>query len=62
MFGVVANLFTGMLMAKTPRYVNEATFWPTIFFLPIGAIAVMDFLSDRLWEGQGRRGLGEMRP
>ena len=31
-------------------YVNEAGFWPKMFFLPIGAIAVMYFsLSDKLW-------------
>lgn len=51
-FGVVANIFTGMLMlmADTSRYVNEAAFWPKMFFLPIGAIAVLYFsLSDRLW-------------
>jgi len=51
-FGVVANVFTGMLMlmADTSRYVNEAAFWPKMFFLPIGAIAVLYFsLSDRLW-------------
>jgi uncharacterized membrane protein len=51
-FGVTANIFTGMLMlmADTSRYVNEAAFWPKMFFLPIGAIAVLYFsLSDRLW-------------
>jgi uncharacterized membrane protein len=51
-FGVAANVFTGMLMlmADTSRYVNEAAFWPKMFFLPIGAIAVLYFsLSDRLW-------------
>jgi uncharacterized membrane protein len=51
-FGVAANIFTGMLMlmADTSRYVNEAAFWPKMFFLPIGAIAVLYFsLSDRLW-------------
>jgi uncharacterized membrane protein len=51
-FGVAANIFTGMLMlmADTSRYVNEAAFWPKMFFLPIGAIAVLWFsLSDRLW-------------
>jgi uncharacterized membrane protein len=50
--GVAANIFTGMLMlmADTSRYVNEAAFWPKMFFLPIGAIAVLYFsLSDRLW-------------
>jgi uncharacterized membrane protein len=51
-FGVFMNVFTGMLMlmADTSRYVNEASFWPKMFFLPIGAIAVLYFsLSDRLW-------------
>lgn len=51
-FGVIANIFTGMLMlmADTSRYVNEAAFWPKMFFLPIGAIAVLYFsLSDKLW-------------
>ena len=51
-FGVIVNVFTGMLMlmADTSRYVNEAAFWPKMFFLPIGAIAVLYFsLSDKLW-------------
>ena len=51
-FGVMMNIFTGMLMlmADTHRYVNEAAFWPKMFFLPIGAIAVLYFsLSDKLW-------------
>ena len=51
-FGVMANVFTGMLMlmADTSRYVNEPAFWPKMFFLPIGAIAVLYFsLSERLW-------------
>jgi uncharacterized membrane protein len=51
-FGVFMNVFTGMLMlmADTSRYVNEASFWPKMFFLPIGAIAVLYFsLSDKLW-------------
>jgi len=50
--GVVMNVFTGMLMllADTGRYVNEPTFWPKMFFLPIGAIAVLYFsVSDDLW-------------
>ena len=39
-----------MLMADTFRYVNEITFVPKMFFLPIGAIAVLYFsLSDRLF-------------
>ena len=51
-FGVVMNVFTGMLMlmADTFRYVNEITFVPKMAFLPIGAIAVLYFsLSDKLW-------------
>ena len=51
-FGVMMNVFTGMLMlmADTYRYVNETTFTPKMIFLPIGAIAVLYFsLSDRLW-------------
>ena len=51
-FGVLMNVFTGMLMlmADTFRYVNEATFAPKMFLLPIGAIAVLYFsLSERLW-------------
>ncbi|HEX3838412.1 MAG TPA: hypothetical protein VHW25_15725 [Steroidobacteraceae bacterium] len=50
--GVVMNVFTGMLMlmADTGRYVNEPSFWPKMFFLPIGAIAVLYFsVSDDLW-------------
>jgi uncharacterized membrane protein len=52
-FGVAMNIFTGMLMlmADTFRYVNEITFVPKMFFLPIGAIAVLYFsLSDRLFK------------
>ena len=51
-FGVIMNVFTGMLMlmADTYRYVNETSFIPKMFFLPIGAIVVMYFsLSDSLW-------------
>jgi len=47
------NVFSGMLMlmADTSRYVNDETFWPKMFFLPIGALAVLYFsLSDRLWQ------------
>jgi uncharacterized membrane protein len=50
--GVVMNVFTGMLMlmADTGRYVNEPSFWPKMFFLPVGAIAVLYFsVSDDLW-------------
>ena len=52
-FGVVMNVFTGMLMlmADTFRYVNENSFTPKMWFLPIGAITVIYFsLSDSLWE------------
>jgi hypothetical protein len=51
-FGVMMNVFTGMLMlmADTFRYVNEVTFIPKMIFLPIGAIAVLYFsLSDKVW-------------
>ncbi len=54
-FGVIMNIFSGMLMvmADTHRYVNEFAFWPKMFFLPIGAIAVLYFsLSNRLWAVQ----------
>ena len=54
-FGVIMNVFTGMLMlmADTYRYVNETTFIPKMFFLPIGAIVVLYFsLSDSLWKVQ----------
>jgi uncharacterized membrane protein len=52
-FGVTMNVFTGMLMlmADTFRYVNEITFVPKMFFLPIGAMAVLYFsTSERLWK------------
>jgi len=52
-FGVIMNVFTGllMLMADTGRYVNEPSFWPKMFFLPIGATAVLYFsLSEDLWK------------
>jgi len=51
-FGVLMNVFTGMLMlmADTYRYVNETSFIPKMFFLPIGVIVVLYFsLSDSLW-------------
>ena len=54
-FGVMMNIFTGMLMlmADTSRYVNEPAFWPKMFFLPIGAIAVLYFsTSEKLWKVQ----------
>ena len=50
--GVMMNIFCGMLMmmADSYRYVNDAIFGPKIFFLVIGAIAVLYFSpSDRLW-------------
>jgi len=51
-FGVTMNVFTGMLMlmADTFRYVNETSFIPKMFLLPIGATAVLYFsLNDALW-------------
>jgi len=51
-FGVMMNVFTGMLMlmADTFRYVNEITFVPKMIFLPIGAIAILYFsLNERVW-------------
>ncbi len=51
-FGVMMNIFTGMLMlmADTYRYVNETSFTPKMILLPIGAIAVIYFsLSEPLW-------------
>ncbi len=51
-FGVLMNVFTGMLMlmADTFRYVNEITFVPKMIFLPIGAIAILYFsLNERVW-------------
>lgn len=51
-FGVIMNVFSGMLMmmADAHRYLNNFSFWPKMLFLPIGAIAVLYFsLSDRLW-------------
>jgi len=52
-FGVIMNVFTGMLMlmADTYRYVNETSFTPKMILLPVGAIAVLYFsLSEPLWE------------
>jgi uncharacterized membrane protein len=52
-FGVVANVFSGMLIlqADSSRYLNEITFVPKVTFITIGAIAVLYFsLSDRLWD------------
>lgn len=51
-FGVMMNVFTGMLMlmADTYRYVNETSFIPKMILLPVGAIAVLYFsLSEPLW-------------
>jgi uncharacterized membrane protein len=51
-FGVVANVFSGMLIlqADSSRYLNNTTFAPKIAFLTIGAIAVLYFsLAERLW-------------
>ena len=51
-FGVMMNVFTGMLMlmADTFRYVNEVTFIPKMALLPIGAIAVLYFsLNEAVW-------------
>src|SRR5205814_5933039 len=52
-FGVMMNVFTGMLMlmADTYRYVvNDYTFAPKIVLIPIGAAAILYFsLSDELW-------------
>jgi hypothetical protein len=52
-FGVLMNVFTGMLMmlADTYRYVvNDYTFAPKIVFIPIGVTAVLYFsVSDRIW-------------
>jgi uncharacterized membrane protein len=52
--GVMMNVFTGMLMmiADTYRYVvNDYTFAPKIFLIPLGAIAVLYFsLSEDLWK------------
>jgi uncharacterized membrane protein len=51
-FGVVMNVFSGMLIlqADSSRYLNNTTFAPKIAFLTIGAIAVLYYsLSERLW-------------
>ena len=51
-FGVVMNVFSGMLMllADTFRYVNETTFAPKIALIAIGGIAALYFsLSEKLW-------------
>jgi uncharacterized membrane protein len=54
-FGVVMNVFTGMLIlqADSSRYLNEITFVPKIIFLTIGAIAVLYYsVSEPLWKVQ----------
>ncbi len=51
-FGVVMNVFSGMLMllADTFRYLNEITFVPKLAFITIGGIAVLYYsASERLW-------------
>jgi uncharacterized membrane protein len=51
-FGVVTNVFSGMLIlqADSSRYLNEITFVPKVIFITIGAIAVLYFsLSEPLW-------------
>jgi uncharacterized membrane protein len=54
-FGVVMNVFTGMLIlqADSSRYLNEITFVPKVIFIAIGGIAVLYFsLSEPLWKTQ----------
>ncbi len=51
-FGVVMNVFSGMLMmlADSFRYLNETTFAPKIAFIAIGAIAILYFsLANGVW-------------
>src|SRR5262249_13122576 len=51
-FGVVMNVFTGMLIlqADSSRYLNEITFVPKIIFMTIGGIAVLYYsVSEPLW-------------
>jgi hypothetical protein len=51
-FGVVINVFSGMLIlhADSHRYLNTITFAPKVAFIVIGAIAVLYFsVSERLW-------------
>jgi len=60
-FGVVMNVFSGMLilLADSPRYLNTPTFAPKIALIVIGAAAVLYFsLSERLW----KIGAGEDAP
>jgi len=52
-FGVVMNVFSGMLMllADTFRYLNEITFTPKLICITIGGIAVLYYsASERLWQ------------
>jgi uncharacterized membrane protein len=54
-FGVVMNVFTGMLIlqADSSRYLNEITFVPKVIFIAIGGIAVLYFsISEPLWKVQ----------
>jgi uncharacterized membrane protein len=52
-FGVMMNVFTGMLMmmADTYRYVvTDTTFAPKMAFIPIGVMAILYFsVSDAVW-------------
>jgi hypothetical protein len=52
-FGVMMNVFTGMLMmlADSYRYViQNTTFAPKMALIPIGVMAILYFsLSDRIW-------------
>jgi hypothetical protein len=51
-FGVVMNVFTGMLIlqADSSRYLNAITFVPKIIFMTIGGIAVLYYsVSEPLW-------------
>jgi hypothetical protein len=51
-FGVVMNVFSGMLMmlADSFRYLNETTFAPKIAFIAIGGIAILYFsLANGVW-------------
>lgn len=53
-FGVMMNVFTGMLMmmADTYRYVvTDTTFAPKMAFIPIGVMAILYFsVADDLWK------------
>jgi uncharacterized membrane protein len=51
-FGVLLNVFSGMLMflADTFRYANNTTFAPKMVFLVIGGVGALYFsLSNKLW-------------